>query len=171
MPARRATATVRRGPEEVEGADPHMPWGKIVAFLIAGPRRAAAGRGPAGRWRANIARDFGVRKTVIGLTLVALGTSLPELATTAAAAVRREADVAVGNVVGSNMFNLLGIIGVAALVGPLPVPEAMLRIDLWVMLGTSLAMAPFVYRGWPMGRAWGTVLIACYVGYVAFLVA
>lgn len=158
-------------PEEVEGADPHMAWGKIVAFLIAGLVGLPLGADLLVDGASNIARDFGVPEEVIGLTLVALGTSLPELATMAAAAVRREADVAVGNVVGSNMFNLLGIIGVAALVGPLPVPEAMLRIDLWVMLGTSLAMAPFVYRGWPMGRAWGTVLIACYVGYVAFLVA
>ncbi len=108
---------------------------------------------------------------MIGLTLVAVGTSLPELATTVSAALRRQADVALGNVIGSNMFNLLGIIGVAALVGPIPVGEGLLRFDLWVMLAASVLIAPFVFRGWYMGRIWGAALTLLYVAYAAFVLA
>jgi Ca2+/Na+ antiporter len=83
------------------------------------------------------AREFGDSETLIGLTLEAIGTSLPELATTVMDALRRQADVALGNVIGSNMFNLLGIIGLAALVGPIPVERTFLVQDLWFMLGAS----------------------------------
>ena len=75
-----------------------------------------------------IAKTYGVSDTVIGLTLVAVGTSLPELATTVMAALRRQADVALGNVIGSNMFNLLAIIGIAAFVGPIPVDPSLLAL-------------------------------------------
>ena len=90
-----------------------------------------------------IAEQFGVSETVIGLTLVAVGTSLPELATTVMAALRRQADVALGNVIGSNMFNLLAIIGIASLVGPIPVDPEFLTFDLWVMLAASLLLLPY----------------------------
>ncbi|MCB1350733.1 MAG: sodium:calcium antiporter, partial [Maritimibacter sp.] len=108
---------------------------------------------------------------VIGLTLVAIGTSLPELATTVMAAYRNQADVALGNVIGSNMFNLLAIIGVAALVGPLPVEPKLLHYDLWVMLAASLLIGPFVFRGWRMGRAWGTVFVGLYGVYLMAILA
>ena len=114
----------------------------------------------------NIALSIGVSETVIGLTLVAVGTSLPELATTVMAAYRRQADVALGNVIGSNMFNLLGIIGVAALVGRIPVDPEMLRFDIWVMLAASILIAPFVFRGWHMGRVWGAAFCVLYALYV-----
>lgn len=114
-----------------------------------------------------IAKTYGVSDTVIGLTLVAVGTSLPELATTVMAALRRQADVALGNVIGSNMFNLLAIIGIAAFVGPIPVDPSFLRFDLWVMLGSSLLLIPFVYLGRDITRPWGVGLTAAYVGYVA----
>ena len=113
-----------------------------------------------------IAAKFGLSESVIGLTLVALGTSLPELATTVMAALRREAGVALGNVIGSNMFNLLAIIGVASLVSPIPVDPEFLRFDLWVMLGASLLLVPFVFLGWNMTRPWGVGLTALYLGYV-----
>jgi cation:H+ antiporter len=114
-----------------------------------------------------IARAYGVSDTVIGLTLVAIGTSMPELATTVMAALRRQADIALGNVIGSNLFNLLGIIGVASLVGPITVDPEFLRIDLWVMLGASLMLIPFVYLGRDITRLWGILLCAIYAGYMA----
>ena len=114
-----------------------------------------------------IARAYGVSDTVIGLTLVAIGTSMPELATTVMAALRRQADVALGNVIGSNLFNLLGIIGIASLVGPIHVDPEFLRFDLWVMLGASLLLIPFVYLGRDINRIWGIVLCAVYAGYMA----
>ena len=116
-----------------------------------------------------IAQTYGVSDTVIGLTLVAVGTSLPELATTVMAALRRQADVALGNVIGSNMFNLLAIIGIASLVGPISVDEAFLRIDLWVMLGASLLLIPFVYLGRDITRLWGVALSALYGLYLVII--
>ena len=114
---------------------------------------------------------FGVSDTVIGLTLVALGTSLPELATTVMAAIRRQADVALGNVIGSNMFNLLAILGVTALVGPIPVASPFQSYDLWVMLGASLIIAPFVFnRNLDMTRRWGLLLAVLYILYIAVVV-
>ena len=83
------------------------------------------------------------------------------------AALRRQADVALGNVIGSNLFNLLGIIGIASLVGPIRVDPEFLRFDLWVMLGASLLLIPFVYLGRDINRIWGIVLCAVYAGYMA----
>jgi len=155
--------------EEIEGVDPNMPWPKVILFLALGLIGLPFGANILVDASTNIARTFGVSETVIGLTLVALGTSLPELATTVMAAIRRQADVALGNVIGSNMFNLLAIIGVASLVGPIPVEPSMLRFDMWVMFMASLLLAPFVFRGWHMGRVWGIVFAMLYVGYIVWL--
>ncbi|WP_212524980.1 calcium/sodium antiporter [Actibacterium sp. MT2.3-13A] len=152
--------------EEVEGADPNLPWWKITLFLALGLAGLPLGADLLIEHSENIARELGVSDTVIGLTLVALGTSLPELATTVMAALRRQADVALGNVIGSNIFNLLAIIGLASLVGDLAVPVEMLRFDLWVMLASALILLPFVFRGWNMAKGWGIVLTGLYVAYV-----
>ncbi|MBN2905359.1 MAG: calcium/sodium antiporter [Rhodobacteraceae bacterium] len=155
--------------EEVEGADPSLGWGKISLFLILGLVGLPLGADLLVESSINIARELGVSETVIGLTLVAAGTSLPELATTVMAALRRQADVALGNVIGSNMFNLLAIVGIASMFGPIPVPPEMLRFDLWVMLGASVLLMPFVFRGWPLNKAWGTAFVVLYAGYVGVL--
>ena len=118
-----------------------------------------------------IARAYGITDTVIGLTLVAIGTSLPELATTVMAALRRQADVALGNVIGSNMFNLLAIVGVASLVGPIDVDQAFLRFDLWVMLAASLMLIPFVYMRRDITRIAGVGLTGMYVLYLWIVLA
>ncbi|SMH48273.1 cation:H+ antiporter [Maritimibacter sp. HL-12] len=155
--------------EEPEGADPDMPWPKVILFLALGLIGLPLGANILVDASTNIARAYDVSETVIGLTLVAIGTSLPELATTVMAAIRRQADVALGNVIGSNMFNLLAIIGVASLVGPIPVEPTMLRVDMWVMFMASLLLAPFVFRGWHMGRVWGIVFVTLYIGYIVWL--
>lgn len=152
--------------DEVEGADPDMPWWKVFLFLALGLIGLPLGADLLVDASTNIARHFGVSETVIGLTLVALGTSLPELATTVMAALRNQAEVAMGNVIGSNMFNLLAIIGVASLVGPIPVEPGILQFDIWVMLGASLMLFPFVFLKWHMGRIWGIALSMLYVVYV-----
>ena len=113
-----------------------------------------------------IARAAGLSEAVIGLTLVAIGTSLPELATSLVAAVRRQGDVAIGNVVGSNLFNLLGIMGVTAIVKPVPVPMSFQTLDVWVMLTAALLPLPFILRRTAIGRRAGSVLLVLYVGYV-----
>lgn len=158
--------------EEVEGADPDLPGWKIAAFLILGLIGLPLGADLLVDGSVGIARSIGVSETVIGLTLVAVGTSLPELATTVVAALRRQADVALGNVIGSNVFNLLGIIGVASFFGPIAVDPQFLRQDLWVMLGASLLLAPFVFSDrLNMTRAWGAVFTGLYVVYLFVVIA
>jgi cation:H+ antiporter len=152
--------------EDLEGADPSMPWWKIILFLALGLIGLPFGADLLVDSATEIAQRFGVSDTVSGLTMVAVGTSLPELATTVSAALRRQADVALGNVIGSNMFNLLAIIGIASLIAPIEVDPSFLRFDLWVMLGASVLLAPFVLFKMNLTRVWGVVLSAAYVGYV-----
>ena len=156
-------------PEELEEADPSMPYWKIGMYLGLGLIGLPLGADLLIDSATEIARAFGVSEVVIGLTLVALGTSLPELATSVMAALRKHADVALGNVIGSNIFNLLFIFGVAPWFGAIPVDGEFLRFDLWVMLGTSLILLPFVFFRWRMGRAVGLLFVALYIGYVSFL--
>lgn len=157
--------------EELEGADPHMaPW-KIGALILAGLIGLGVGANLLVTGAVNIARMIGISETVIGLTLVALGTSLPELVTSVVAAMRKQADVALGNVIGSNIFNILSILGVTALIAPLPVDPAILWRDNWVMLAVALALVPFVLFRRDIGRIAGLGFVAAYVGYSAWLVA
>jgi len=171
--AHRKAGAACAGPDEddLEGADPDMPGWRIGLFLILGIVGLPTGASLLVDNATIIAKEFGVSDTVIGLTLVAIGTSLPELATTVVAALRRQADVALGNVIGSNMFNLLAIIGVAGLVGPIHVDPEFLRFDLWVMLGASLLLVPFVYLGQNITRIWGIVLVILYVIYLVVVLA
>ncbi len=116
-----------------------------------------------------VAREFGVSETVIGLSVVALGTSLPELATSAVAAFRREADVAIGNVVGSNIYNVLGILGATALIQPIAVPAEIMAVDIWVMLAATIVLVVFALTGLRINRWEGALLLAGYVGYIGYL--
>lgn len=152
--------------EELEGADPDLPWFKIIIFLVLGLIGLPLGASLLVDGASNIAREFGITETVIGLTLVAIGTSLPELATTVMAALRKQADVVLGSVIGSNMFNLLGIVGVASLVGEIPVDRQFLTFDLWVMLGASLLLIPFVFFKKDLTRIWGVILSVLYIAYM-----
>ena len=163
-----AIVTTRRAAEieEIEGADPSLGWPKIMLYLVLGLIGLPIGASLLIAGATVIAEGFGLSESVIGLTLVAVGTSLPELATTFMAALRRQADVAIGNVIGSNMFNLLGIIGIAALVGPIPVDSSFLTFDLWVMLGASAILIPFVFLKMNVTRLWGIGLSAAYIAYV-----
>tara|TARA_R110000850_G_scaffold29527_2_gene81489 strand:+ start:466 stop:1437 length:972 start_codon:yes stop_codon:yes gene_type:complete len=153
---------------EVEGAEPGLPGWKITAYLILGLIGLPLGANLLVEGATLIAREFGVSETVIGLTLVAIGTSLPELATTVMAALRRHADVALGNVIGSNLFNLLGIIGVAVLIGPIPVETSFLKSDLWVMLAATMLLVPFVFFGRNITRTWGVALTGLYLSYLVW---
>ncbi len=116
-----------------------------------------------------IARAVGVSELAIGLTIVAVGTSLPELFTTLIAALRREAGVAMGNVLGSNLFNLLFIMGVTGLVAPIPVPAEALSRDVWVMLASSALLLYWVVTGKALGRWGGVGFLVLYAGYLATL--
>jgi cation:H+ antiporter len=155
---------------ELEGADPSISMLKILIFLGIGLTGLPFGADMLVDNATIIARQYGVSETVIGLTLVAVGTSLPELATTVMAATRKQADVALGNVIGSNLFNLLAIIGIASLFGPIDVAKNFLRFDLWVMLAASLILIPFVFMGLKLNRIWGIILTAVYISYVMVLI-
>ncbi len=133
-----------------------------LGALVAGSRLLILGA-------TEIARTFGVSEAVIGLSLVAVGTSLPELATSIIAAVRRHPDVAVGNVVGSNIFNILGILGITSLVQPIGVAEQIASFDTWFMLGVSLMLVPLLLVRGRIGRVEGAVFLALYAGYLYLL--
>jgi len=155
--------------EDIEGVDDSMPKWKIGLYIALGLIGLPLGAELLVDGALGLARHMGVSEAVIGLTLVAIGTSLPELATTVMAALRRHGDVALGNVIGSNMFNVLGIMGVASFFGPLDIPPGILRFDLWVMLASSLVIAPFVFWHLNITRIWGAVLSALYLIYLVVL--
>ncbi len=119
-----------------------------------------------------IAQSFGVDELIVSLVVVALGTSLPEVATTVVAAKRGEGDLAVGGVVGSNLFNLLGVLGLSALVSEagLPVQDITVRVDLLVMAGTALVCLPVFITGHRVSRFEGLLLISGYLGYTGYLI-
>ena len=114
-----------------------------------------------------LAMEFGVPEEVIGLTVVALGTSLPELATSIVAAYRGHSDVCVGNVLGSNLFNLFGITGVTAMFTPLPFSDKIISFDLWILLAVTALIIPFMLSGRRINRLEGSILLALYVGFIA----
>lgn len=118
-----------------------------------------------------VAGRFGVPETVVGLSVVAVGTSLPEVATTLIASRQRRAGLVVGTVAGSNLFNILGILGAAAVVSPEPVPVSgrFLTLDLPVMIASSLVLATFTWRRRPISGRLGLALVAIYVVYLAAL--
>jgi len=118
-----------------------------------------------------LAKAWGMSDSVAGIVLLALGTSLPELVVTVVSVLKRQSDVAVGNIVGSTLFNLLGILGATAVVLPLSVPTSMLNLHLWVMLAAVSAAALFVRTGWRLSRREGTVLLAAYPLYLYFVIS
>lgn len=119
------------------------------------------------------ARAFGVSDVVIGLTIVAAGTSMPEVATSLTAALKGERDIAVGNVVGSNTFNILGVVGLSGLVSGtsgLGIADSLLNFDIWVMLAVALACLPVFLTGREIARWEGAVFLGYYVAYVSYLI-
>jgi cation:H+ antiporter len=117
----------------------------------------------------SIAAKLGVSETIIGLTIVAIGTSLPELVTSVMAAARGKSALALGNVIGSNIYNTLGILGLTALIHPVAAPAEIIRFDNWVMLGATLLMILFVTTRSRLDRLEGAVMASCYIFYVGWL--
>lgn len=136
-----------------------------LALLVLGARWLVDGA-------IRLARLLGIGELVIGLTVVAVGTSLPEVATSIVASLRGERDIAVGNVIGSCLFNLLAVLGLAALVapGPLTVQTSMLHFDLPVMVATAVACLPIFFTGYSISRWEGLLFLGYYIAYTAFLV-
>lgn len=116
-----------------------------------------------------IARTFGISEAVIGLTIVAVGTSLPELATSVIAAYRRQTEIAVGNIVGSNIFNIFGILGVTAMIAPIPADARFAAIDMPWVAGTAVGLTILAVWLGGLPRLAGAVLLAAYGGYLALM--
>lgn len=151
-----------------EDTGPTEPYGigKAIVFCLIGLAALGVGAHFLVEGASAIARNFGVSEVVIGLTLVAIGTSLPELATAVVAAVRKHTDVVIGNILGSNAFNILAILGITAMVKPIPVPAHILQIDIWVMLGATALLAIALWRRWTIGRLMAVLMLAAYATYI-----
>jgi len=156
-----AEAAAVPGPEHALGASLAITLTGLV-FTILGARLLVSGA-------VSIAQAAGISETVIGLTIVAIGTSMPEFVTSIIAVRKGQGDVALGNVLGSNIFNILGILGITALVQPMAVPPEIIRLDIWVMCAATVLLLGFARTGWHVGRREGGAMLVCYLGYLAWL--
>ncbi|MCB1531539.1 MAG: calcium/sodium antiporter [Alphaproteobacteria bacterium] len=140
-----------------------------IVFLIGGLLFLVVGAHYLVEGAASIARSFGISEAVIGLSLIAFGTSLPELATAIVASIRGHSDVIIGNVLGSNLFNILSILGVTALIAPLPLSGRIVEIDVWIMLASAAVLFPVILTGHKISRLEGAGFVALYLAYIGFM--
>lgn len=161
-------AYLKPGPAAVEEVDaaPALPLWRGLAWVGVGLVALMFGARFLVDGSVNIARGFGISEAFIGLTIVAVGTSLPELATSLIAALRRHSEIAIGNVVGSNVFNILGILGTTAVITPIPVADRFLSFDLPVMIAVSLVFVALLLGRPQVGRVTGALLLVAYAAYV-----
>ncbi len=141
-----------------------------VLFLLLGILLLPLGADLTVEGATSIAKRLDISNVVIGSTVVAIGTSLPELTTTIIAAFHRSSGIALGNVIGSNLFNILMVGGATAVVAPLPAPREFQTFDIWVMLAAAVVMLALLARKRPIGRSAGAVFVAAYVGYLWYLI-
>lgn len=161
---RRTRAAAGEVDEEV-GPRPHDP-GRIALFLAGGLIGLPLGAELTVRGAMQIARSFGISETVIGLTIVAIGTSLPEIATSFMAAKHGKHGVGIGNAVGSNIFNIACIMGITGIIIPVHVDERIIRVDMWVMFAATAILTAIAFAGMSLDRRIGIVAV---VGYAAFI--
>lgn len=145
-----------------------QPWYKDVIYIVGGLLILIFASQLMVDNAVSIAQKLGVSEAVIGLTVVAAGTSLPELATSVVAALKKNQDIAIGNIVGSNLFNILAIAGTSSVINPI-VSKNVNYVDLLVMLGLSLVLLPLAKSGMKISRIEGWFLIAAYLGYLGWL--
>jgi cation:H+ antiporter len=155
-------------PARAEGLSRRPAW-VLALGVLASLAGLVVGGDALVRGAVGIAAGLGVSERVIGLTVVAIGTSLPELAVSLAAAMKGQQDMAIANVVGSNVFNLLLILGAAGVVRPIAVDPRIVAVDLWVMMGFTLLVFALVVRRHQLSRAGGLTLLSAYLGYLAWL--
>ncbi len=154
--------------EVADVKDPPISLPLAIGASVLGPLLLVFGARLMVDGATDIAKSFGVSEAVIGLTVVAVGTSLPELATAIVAAFRRHADVVIANVVGSNIFNILAILGITAMISPIPVAERFATTDGPIMLGVAFAAVVLLFSTKMLGRPLGALLLPVYTAYVVF---
>lgn len=157
--------------EDTVGALEQAPdrWLVILPMILIGLAGLIGGAHLLVEGAVGLARNFGVPESIIGLTIVAVGTSLPELAATIAAALRRQADLALGNIFGSCSFNILSILGITAIIQPLPFAPDIAGIDIWVMLAASMAVIVLMAGRHCLTRWKGGLLLIGYIGYMVHI--
>lgn len=151
------------------GADKPMPLWKMLLLILVGGVMIVVGSDVAVDAATELARIFGMSERLIGLTIVAFGTSLPELVTSATAAIKGKADIAVGNIVGSNIFNILFVVGTSALITPVAY-EAEFLVDSIVCIATAMLLWVLVVKNKRLGRAGGVCMLVCYGAYFVYLI-
>ena len=158
--------------EAVEDVEARGSIGRDVVLVLIGVVLLVVGANILVKGATGIATAFGVSDLIVGLTVVAIGTSLPELATSIVAVRRGQRDLAVGNVVGSNIFNIGAVAGLAAMISPtgLPVPESALALDIPLMIAASVVLLPLAFTGSVIARWEGGLLVALYVSYLLYTV-
>jgi cation:H+ antiporter len=172
--ARREITTLEKGivgeavPERAESLSRKPTW-KLALGILGALAGLVLGAQALVGGAVSMARALGVTERVVGLTVVSIGTSLPELAVSLAAALRKQQEMAVANVVGSNIFNLLMILGAAGLARPLRIDPHIISVDLWVMLAFTVVLLPLVLRRGLLTRSGGASLLAAYASYIAWL--
>lgn len=163
-----AEAKVEHFEEDVD-ASPPLKTPRAVLYTLGGMGVLALGAKLLVMGSVDIARTFGLSEAVIGLTLVAVGTSLPELATGVVAALKRHSDVILGNVLGSCVFNVLAILGVTMLVADIPFTSRIADFDAWIMLAVTVILLPVVLTGRVISRREGAMFLAIYIAYTIWL--
>ncbi|MCM1175318.1 MAG: calcium/sodium antiporter [Blautia sp.] len=156
------------GEEEKERTEKNDSMLKLILFILTGGVMIVWGSDITVDAATELARIFGMSERLIGLTIVAFGTSLPELVTSATAALKGKADIAVGNIVGSNLFNILFVVGIASVITPV-IYETAFLVDTIVCIATAVLLWVCVLRKQKLERHGGAILLACYVGYFFYL--
>jgi len=154
--------------EVIDGTPSNM--GLTVLYLIGGLVGLKFGADWFVEGAKGVAKSFGMTDKVIGVTIVAFGTSVPELVASGVAAYRRQTDISLGNLVGSNIFNILIVLGITSIITPIQVAESVMVFDMYWMLGIALALYPMMFIGKKMGRIHGLILLSAYITYIVLCV-
>jgi cation:H+ antiporter len=154
--------------EEIEQVK-NFPWWKAILLFFGGIIGLYFGSDLLVENAVLISRNFGVSERVIGVTIIAIGTSLPELITSIMAALAKETDMALGNILGSNIMNILSIIGITAIIEPISVADEFIRVDFWWMIGITVLLFPLIKTKMQISKFEGSILFLTYLAYMFFL--
>lgn len=163
---RSTSASEQALPADLDLQAAQKPYWLLIIIIIAGSIALVIGANWLVEGAEIIARNFGVSDRVIAITLVAFGTSLPELAASVIAAFKGQKDISLGNIIGSNLYNVLAILGITSIIQPVNVAERILQVDMYWLLATSFAILPIGIIGWKIGRIGGALFVAAYAVFI-----